>query len=62
MDTLSQKYKLLFSLKNAVCKGYGFSMTVTRNEAATQKTLNFRMSSIFPGLDIKKLAIVGKMF
>ena len=39
MDTLSQKYKLLFSLKNAVGKGYGFSMTVTRNETATQKTL-----------------------
>ena len=50
-------------VENCCMQGYDFYMTVSRNEAATQKTLVSipGCPQFFLRLNMKKLAIVGKI-
>ena len=59
---LSQKIQNSVFVESCCIRGYDFYMTGSRNETTSWKfILNSRTPSIFPVLDIKKLAIVRKI-
>ena len=62
MDIISKIQNITF-VANYCMWAYSFYKTVICNETATPKTwiLNFHTLSIFPALEIKKLALVGKL-